>query len=179
VALVGYTLAPDATLDEIVTEIRDAIDFLDGRLPALGADPERLWVSGWSAGGHLAAMVLDHPRVRGGFAISGLYDLEPIRRCYVNEKLGLDLQAAKRNSPMLHLPSVSPPLDVFVGSAELAEMRRQSADFAAARRERGLPGEFLEIPSANHFTIMEQIASVDGVLTRSIRKLLLGTAHGA
>jgi acetyl esterase/lipase len=62
VALVGHTLAPEATLDGIVIEIRDAIDFLDGRLPVLGADPERLWVSGWSAGGHLAAMVLDHPR---------------------------------------------------------------------------------------------------------------------
>jgi arylformamidase len=179
VALVGHTLAPEATLDEIVAEIRDAIDFLDGRLPALGADPERLWVSGWSAGGHLAAMVLDHPRVRGGLAISGLYDLEPIRRCYVNEKLGLDVQAAKRNSPLLHLPAVSPPLDVFVGGAELAEMRRQSADFAAARRERRLPGEFLEIASANHFTIMEQMASVDGVLTRSIRTMLLGAAHGS
>jgi arylformamidase len=177
VALVGYTLAPDATLDEIVAEIRDAIDFLAGRLPGLGGDPERLWVSGWSAGGHLAAMVLDHPRVRGGLSISGLYDLEPIRLCYVNEKLGLDADAAKRNSPMLHLPAVSPPLDVVVGGAELAGMRRQSADYAAARHDGGLPGEFLEIPGANHFTIMELMARTDGVLSRLVRKMILGGSH--
>lgn len=76
VALVGYTLAPDATLDEIVAEARTAIDYLALRFPALGANPERLLISGWSAGAQLAAMVLDHPRVCGGL-ISGIYDLEP------------------------------------------------------------------------------------------------------
>src|SRR5467141_2277789 len=38
VALIGYTLAPDATLDEIVAEIHAGIDFLAAQLPALGGD---------------------------------------------------------------------------------------------------------------------------------------------
>src|SRR3954468_20012929 len=84
-ALVGYTLAPDATLDEMVAEIRAALDFLGAELPRLGGDPSNLWISGWSAGGHLAAMNRDHPLVRGGLAISGIYDLEPIRHIYVND----------------------------------------------------------------------------------------------
>ena len=41
VALIGYTLAPEATLDEIVAEIHAGIDFLAGQLPALGAAAER------------------------------------------------------------------------------------------------------------------------------------------
>ena len=79
VALIGYTLAPDATLDEIVAEIHAGIDFLAAQLPALGGDGNGIVVSGWSAGGHLTAMALSHPQVRAGMAISGIYDLEPIR----------------------------------------------------------------------------------------------------
>ena len=66
VALFGYTLAPDATLDEIVAEIHQGIDFLIEQLPALGGDAGRIVVSGWSAGGHLTSMALSHPQVKGG-----------------------------------------------------------------------------------------------------------------
>ncbi len=90
VALIGYTLAPDATLDAIVAEIHAGIDFLIRELPALGGDGKGLVVSGWSAGGHLTSMALSHPYVKAGMAISGIYDLEPIRHSYLNVKLGLD-----------------------------------------------------------------------------------------
>ena len=71
VALIGYTLAPDATLDQIVAEIHAGIDFLAGQLPALGGDGSGIVVSGWSAGGHLTSMALSHPQVRAGMAIIG------------------------------------------------------------------------------------------------------------
>src|SRR6478735_1694583 len=90
VALIGYTLAPDATLDQIVAEIHAGIDYLTAQLPALGAADDGIVVSGWSAGGHLTSMALSHPKVRGGMAISGIYDLEPIRHSYLQEKLKLD-----------------------------------------------------------------------------------------
>src|ERR1700712_5871744 len=90
VALIGYTLAPEATLDEIVAEIHSGIDFLTGKLSALGGAAGDLVVSGWSAGGHLTAMALSNAHVRGGMAISGVYDLEPIRHSYLDEKLKLD-----------------------------------------------------------------------------------------
>jgi len=173
-AFVGYTLAPEATLDTMVSEIRTALDFLGERLAGLGGDPRRLWLSGWSAGGHLAAMALNHSKVRGGLAISGLYELEPIRRCYVNDKLMLDEAAAARNSPIRHLPSTSPPLTVVVGGGELPEMRRQSADFAAARRGRGLPGGFFEVAGEDHFTIMEHMARPDGALAQHMEELIFG-----
>jgi acetyl esterase/lipase len=169
-ALVGYTLAPDATLDDMAAEIRAAIDFLGAELPRRGGDPSKLWISGWSAGGHLAAMSLDHPLVRGGLVISGIYDLEPIRHIYVNDKLGLDESAAARNSPTL-LRQSAKPLEIAVGGAELPLMRQQSADFARARSEQGLPGGFHELRGDNHFTIMEQLASPEGRLTGLVRDL--------
>jgi arylformamidase len=89
-ALIEYTLAPAARLDRIVAEVRRAALWLAEHLGDYGADPARLYVSGHSAGGHLTASTMTLPAVRGGLAISGLYDLEPIRLNYLNEKLRLD-----------------------------------------------------------------------------------------
>lgn len=156
VALPGYTLAPEKRLDGIVAEIRAALDFLD----------RPLYVSGWSAGGHLTAMMIDHPRVLGGLAISGIYDLEPIRLCYLNEKLRLDDVEARRNSPLMK-DSLHKPLTVAYGEAELPELQRQSKEFAAKFGHRLLP-----LAGHDHFTILEELASPQGALTTALGTLL-------
>ena len=176
VALVGYTLAPDATLDQIVAEIHAGIDFLSAQLPALGGDGNGIVVSGWSAGGHLAAMALSHAKVHAGMAISGIYDLAPIRESYLNVKLGLDEASSRRNSPMKQAGGPIKPLSLVVGSAELPLLRRQTADFAVHRTRYGLPVTYEEIPAANHFTIMEEMRSPTGRITTLIRQLFERTA---
>jgi arylformamidase len=172
VALIGYTLAPEATLDEIVAEINQGIDFLAGKLPALGADPNRIAVSGWSAGGHLTAMALAHPKVKGGVAISGIYDLEPIRHSYLNVKLGLDEAMSRRNSPIAEAGGPMKPLALVAGSGELPLLRKQTANFAGHRAMFGLPVTYEEIPGADHFTIMDAMASPEGRITTLIRQVL-------
>ena len=175
VALIGYTLAPDATLDQIVAEIHSGIDYLTGQLPVLGAAGDGIVVSGWSAGGHLTSMVLSHPKVRGGMAISGIYDLEPIRHSYLNEKLRADEATSRRNSPMMMAGGPLKPLSLVVGSAELPLLRKQTADFAAHRARHGLPVTYEEIPGADHFTIMHEMLSPTGRITTLIRQLFVRT----
>jgi arylformamidase len=176
VALIGYTLAPDATLDEIVAEIHQGIDFLVERLPALGGDASRIVVSGWSAGGHLTSMALSHPHVKAGMGISGIYDLEPIRHSYLNVKLGLDEAMSRRNSPVMQAGGAMKPLSLVVDSAELPLLRKQTADFAGHRAKFGLPVTYEEIPGADHFTIMNQMVSAAGRITTLIRQLFERTA---
>jgi arylformamidase len=176
VALTGYTLAPDATLDEIVAEIHQGVDFLAKQLPELGAAAERITVSGWSAGGHLTSMALSHPRVRAGMAISGIYDLEPIRHSYLNIKLGLNEPMSRLNSPMMQPGGAMKPLSLVVGSAELPLLRKQTADFAGHRAKYGLPVTYEEIPGADHFTIMNELVSPKGRITTLIRQLFERTA---
>jgi arylformamidase len=176
VALIGYTLAPDATLDEIVGEIHRGLNFLAEQLPDLGGDASRIVVSGWSAGGHLTSMALSHPHVKAGMAISGIYDLEPIRASYLNVKLGLDETMSLRNSPVMQAGGALKPLSLVVGDAELPLLRRQTADFAGHRARYGLPVTYDEIPGANHFTIMEEMLSPNGRITTLIRQLFERTA---
>ena len=174
VAVIGYTLAPEARLDAIVAECRQALSWVAAHLGELGWDPGRLYVSGWSAGGHLTAMLVDDPRIKGALAISGIYDLEPIRLNYLNEKLRLDDAEARRNSPLLHLPARAAPLLVTVGGEELPELRRQSETYHAAWSERGLPGAFVPLPGRNHYTAIEELARPDGLLTRALADLCAG-----
>jgi len=172
VAMVGYPLGPEATMDEIVADAHAAIRYLSTELPKLGGDPERVIVSGWSSGGHLATMVLDEPLLRGGVSISGIYELEPLLKSYVNDKLHMDHVMAQRNSPILQLPKSSKQLNLFAGSAELPEMRRQTADYASARRAAGLPMEYAEIPDANHYTVLNSMMNSDGTVHRAIMAML-------
>jgi arylformamidase len=171
VALIGYTLAPEATLDEIVAEIHSSLDFLVEQLPGLGGDASRIVVSGWSAGGHLTAMGLSHRHVTAGMAISGIYDLEPIRHSYLNVKLKLDEAMSRRNSPLMQASDAMKPLSLVAGRAEQPLLRKQTADFASHRARYGSPVTYEEIPGANHFTIMNEMMSPTGRITTLIRQL--------
>ena len=175
VAMVGYSLAPEATMDEIVAEAHAAIRYLTTQLPKLGGDPQRMMVSGWSSGGHLASMVVDEPSLLGGVSISGIFELEPLLKSYINDKLNMDLAMAQRNSPILVLPKSSKQLDLFAGSAELPEMRRQTSDYASARRAAGLPTRYAEIPDANHYTILNSMMNTGGTIHQAIMTMLSKT----
>jgi arylformamidase len=168
VAMVGYPLGPDATMDQIVADAHAAIRYLGTEVPKMGGDPKRMVVVGWSSGGHLATEVLDEPVLHGGVAISGIFELEPLVKSYINDKLHLDVAMARRNSPILELPKTSKQLDLFAGSAELSEMRRQSDDYAAARKAAGLPVSFEWIPGANHYTILNSMMANDGKIHQAI-----------
>src|SRR6516164_2970152 len=153
-AVIEYTLAPAARLDRIVFEVRRSVRWLAEHLAEHGADPNRLYVAGHSAGGHLTAMTMPLPEVRGGIAISGIYDLEPIRLNYLNEKLALDAAEAERNSPVRDVPANAGELVVAYGTRELSELCRQPIEYAQAWTKRGLPGRLLPVDGADHFTIL-------------------------
>ena len=163
-ALPGYTLAPDATLTEIVAEINAALDWLAANSRAHGIDG-KVVLSGWSAGGHLTAMCLGHKRVSAGLAISGVYELGPIRDTYLNDKLRLGDDEIEALSP-LRLPVVAKPMLITYGTAELPPLVSDSRDLHAKRAAAHLPGALLPVAGADHFTIGHELRDADGALTR-------------
>jgi arylformamidase len=170
-ALPGYTLAPEATLTEIVGEITRALDWLaaEGRKHGVGAGP--IIVSGWSAGGHLAAMALDHAKVVAGLAISCVYELVPIRDTYLDEKLQLTDAEIAALSP-LRLPAVRKPFAISYGTAELPALVEDSRNLHAHRIAANAPGALLPIAGADHFTILEELRRPDGELVRAALDLV-------
>jgi arylformamidase len=170
-ALPGYTLAPDASLTEIVAEINAALDWLGAHGPAHGINGP-IVLSGWSAGGHLTAMCLSHPLVTAGLAISGVFELGPIRDTYLNEKLRLTEAEVVALSPM-RLAPVNKPLAIAYGTAELPPLVGDSRHLHGLRSDSQVPGPLIPVPGANHFTILDELRDHDGILTRYL-PLLLG-----
>jgi acetyl esterase/lipase len=161
-------------MDQIVAEVRAAVAWVIDHAAELGGDPRRVFVAGHSAGGHLTATAMSDARVAGGLAISGIYDLEPVRLNYLNDKLGLDADEAARNSPILHLPSSAAPLVVSVGLDELPELIRQSEAYWAAWHGKGLPGQYVPLPGHEHFSILEELAQPSGRLLAALKTLAQG-----
>lgn len=171
VAQIEYTLAPGARMDQIAEEARMAMRWLLPHLASQFGASGRLVVGGHSAGGHLSAIALEVPGLDGGLLISGLYELEPIRLSYLNAPIGMDAAEAQRNSPQRRSPARVPTI-VTVGDAELPELRRQSAEYAAYLRERGVPVEALPLPGDDHFTVLERLAARDGTLCDRVVRML-------
>lgn len=171
VAVVEHTLTPHVTLSELVDEVRQAVNWLHKNLASFGADPSRIILSGHSAGGHLTAMLLDSELVRYGISLSGLFDLQPIRLSYLNKNLCLDEAEAERNSPVRGAKTARFPLLIAYGDAELAELQRQSVEFAEVCGTRGFVNELLPVAGANHFTVVEALAKPSGSLARKLKEI--------
>jgi acetyl esterase/lipase len=171
-ALPGYTLAPQASLSAIVAEIAIALDWFAANAAAHGiAGP--LVLSGWSAGGHLAACAADHPRVAGTIAISGVFDLAPIRDTYLNAALSLSEADIAGCSP-LRAPARK-PVAVVWGARELPGLVWQSETYAAARAKAGLQGGAMAIAGADHFSVLEHLRHRQGAML-SVAALLADCA---
>jgi acetyl esterase/lipase len=169
VALIEYTLAPEARIGAIVHEIGQAIDFLAAHFEEWGADPARFCLAGHSAGGHLAACHRAHPAVSLVLGISGLYDLEPIRLCYLNDKLDLTPGEVAAYSPEHHIgPGVKTLLTV--GGIELPELIRQTSYYASCMRVRGEAVEEVSASGHDHFTVLDMIATPDGAALEAVAK---------
>jgi arylformamidase len=168
VVVTNYALCPRVSLSEITRQSRAAVAWIRRADLPFAGNRARLYVVGHSAGGQQAARVAATPwvvdyglpadTVRGAYAISGLFDLTPLRYSFVQPALQLDGDTIRRESPLFDIPAVGPPLCADVGAEESAEFRRQSADFAAAWQAAGLRGSYAEQPGRNHFTAITDFA---------------------
>ena len=175
VAIPTYDLCPHVTVEAIIGEMRGAMR----ELARLG---ERLVVSGHSAGGHLAACMLatDWPAfdsvlpfdlVTSAYAISGLFDLEPLLATSINKALGLDQISARAVSPLFWKPPGQGSLDAVVGELESAEYHRQSRSIVEIWGKAGVAARFGTVRGANHFTAIAPLADAASSMTLRLKEL--------
>jgi len=176
-AALDYTLAPVASLDEIVDECCTAITKLGESADQLGFDPARIVVAGSSAGAHLAAMVaLDETiEIAGTVLVSGVFELAPLVGTGINEAVGLDLDGAHRNSPLRKVIERFPPTILACGAIETDQFKAQTAAFARYLEAAGTPIVQVEVPGRNHFDIVFDLAEPGTVLGDAVRSLIDST----
>lgn len=169
VALTNYTLAPAASIEEIVMQQVRAMAWLYRNAEAYDVDPERFALAGHSAGAHLAAMLMaaqwktfaeDLPAdvIKAAVLMSGLYDLSPIIHAeFVNVDLKLTADTANALSPSWMPQSHPTPFLTAAGGLESAEFKRQTALIAHMWKSEHR-GD-IPVPEANHLTICDAFAT--------------------
>ncbi len=180
---INYRLAPTVPMGDIVADVRNAVQWLYHHAEDYGCDPEHIYVSGNSAGGHLSAELLSDDWtaqyglpadvVKGACAISGLYELEPLLQCEPNEKLRLDIESARRYSPVYHLSGRPTPAVIACGGNESAEFRRQTAAYADTLKEAGYPVTHMEVAGHDHFSIIGEMANPESLLFQAVIKMIV------
>jgi dienelactone hydrolase len=155
--------------------MRAAMDWLAAHGKAHGI-AGRIVVGGWSAGAQLAALLLDHEAVTAGLALSGVYELGPLRETYLNAKLQLSEAEIAAYSP-LRLPVVNKPMVIAYGSLELAALVNDSRDLHAMRAAAHAPGALIPVAGADHFTILQALRAPGGELVRAALDLASGNSR--
>ena len=176
VALVDYTLCPEAPIATIVEQCRRAVRFIAHEGPAHNA-PAPLVVAGHSAGGHLTAMMYtidwraegfaEAPLV-GGLSLSGVHDLTPLVHFSHNVDFRLDHALAAALSPALLLPRAKVPLALAVGADETSEFVRQTDlmwDAWPAHRPRSMRAP-VHVADRNHYNVVLDYDDPASALTR-------------
>jgi arylformamidase len=172
VAIVNYGLAPAVPLEEIVAQARRSVAWLRANATAHGADPSRIVVAGHSAGGHLAAMCAVDAPVAGVVSLSGLHDLRPVAKSFVNAWLQLDEARAAALSPALLAPAAPVPVTAIAGSREPDVFAQQGRDLVEAWRAHGCDASY-EDSDDDHFTLCERLVDPNDPLTTRIANLAL------
>ncbi|MBI1733080.1 MAG: alpha/beta hydrolase [Gammaproteobacteria bacterium] len=168
VVLSNYSLCPKVTISEITRQNRAVVAWLRAHARRYNGNPGKIWVMGHSAGAQQTALLLGtnwrreyglpENVIKGGIAISGVYDLEPLRHSFLQPVLQLDHDLIRRESPIHNLPRKAPPLHLHVGKGEPEEFIRQSRALHRAWRAAGLKSDLFVRPGVDHFSIIRDLA---------------------
>jgi arylformamidase len=164
VIVIDYDLMPAVGLRDIIHECETALQWAHGHAREFGGDPNRIFVSGNSAGGHLAAMLADRrwPQrrdlpsdvVKGAIAVSGIYDLAPLTSTSMQEDFRFTPADIEAMSPLRLLPHEAAPLLLAVGEDETRTFRNETHKYAEACRNHGLSIREMTVPNTNHITVV-------------------------
>lgn len=182
VAIVNYDLCPRVSINDIVSQVERAVNWLFTHNEEIGVDINNVSLSGHSAGGHLVAMLMadrnkegchtSAMRFKAAVAISGVYDLGPFPHSWLQPVLQLSRQDIQNLSPLLlqpmHSKRLSRPIHLFYGEAEPSEFERQSTAYSNYLRDKGIDSYCVSFEGADHFTVLNQFNDRASVLTKTV-----------
>ena len=179
---VNFALAPQVSLDELVRQNRATVKWVYDHALDFGANPSRLYIAGHSSGAHVVGLLavtdwaadwgLPADVIKGAIAVSGMYDLEPVRLSSRNTYLHLDDAAVERNSALRNLPDSMPPMIMAYGGREQVEFQRHSREFAETLQARGDDCQLFFYDGNNHFDMAQEVANPASPLTTAAIRMM-------
>ena len=180
-------LAPDfgslntVRLPQMVASCRRAVEWTIRNAATFGGDANRVFLAGHSSGAHLAGCVLTTDwtarglpadAIKGGFLMSGMYDLYPVLLSSRRSYLHLSPQEMVEFSPIRHLDRITCPIAVLSADEDSPEFKRQSDAFADVLKGMGRLASRTVVFNANHFQELERLTDSDSAVSRAAFSLM-------
>ena len=165
------------SLFPMAEQVRRALLWVYRNAASFGGNPERIYLSSHSSGSQLGACMLtadwskdDVPAdlFKGAVLLSGMYDLEPVRRSKRSAYVKFTDEMVETLSAQRHLDRLNTPLVLAYGTYETPEFQRQTRDFFAAVQAAGKPVQLIVGTGYNHFELLETLASPYGLTGRAL-----------
>jgi len=180
---INYRLAPNASMAEIVADIKGAFKWIQHNASNFNGNPAKLHIAGHSAGAHLAlATAIDMEShgdpiarsVKSVLCISGIFDLDPIRHSYLNDELKFDDATVNKFSPLSRENLIlNTPVFFAVGGDETNQFLEQSRNMHERLKAANIPSSHAVIPELNHFDIVYEIALPKGLIAKPALETVL------
>jgi len=178
VVLPNYSLCPLVSIPEITRQIKSSIIWVYKNISKYNGSSDRIFVGGHSAGGQQVGMLLStdwekecelpNHVIKGGFPISGIFDLTPLYYSWLQPVILLNQFVISSQSPQFQVPDNGPPMLISVGENESIEFKRQSKYYHQSWLEKGLKSELLIQPERNHFTSFRDLYDPHSLLCNSV-----------
>ena len=181
VAVMNYALCPQVTISEITRQSHAAVVWLMRNAERFSGDPSRIFVAGHSAGGQQVGMLLSAGErlraaggrsLKGGIAISGIFDLRPLQHSWLQPTLQLTDALCAEQSPALHIPGRAAPLLLSVGGDESPALIGQTQNYHAAWTAAGLDAAHFPQPGVNHYEAVYGLYEPTSLLTGAVMELI-------
>ncbi len=162
--VISYRLTPKVQHPGHIEDVARAFAWTHQHIAQFGGRPDRIFVSGQSAGGHLAALLSTDERylkshglslkdIRGAIPISGIYTFRPGELQFI---IGKGQEAAESASPLKHVSGDEPPFLILYAASDIPRCAEMSRSLLEALRANRIQAECLEVPNRNHLTIIFQ-----------------------
>jgi len=175
-AHVNYRLAPDASMAEIVEDIKEALNWIHHNASNFNGNPAKLNIAGHSAGAHLAlatAIELESSgdpiarSVKSVLCVSGIFDLDPIRHSYLSDELKFDDATVSKFSPLRRENLIlNTTVSFAVGGDETNQFLEQSIHMHEQLKAASIASSHDVLPGLNHFDIVYEIAAPNGLIAK-------------
>jgi arylformamidase len=161
-AIVDYSLMPKARMEALVAQVLKAKAFLLTHADRFGAAPDKLSVSGHSAGAHLATFLFHGSGTPSGiasaFLLGGLYDLKPLQSSFLRDEIALTDEEVQRFTPMYQDHDPATRVTIMTGEMETGPFKSQAHAFGDILAAQGLEVRVSLVSGGNHMSTVRDLA---------------------